>query len=198
MFNSSPTLKLLILLLLLATTLYGQVTDATLKGVVTDENSNTVIASIVAAKNESTGQVRSTTTGDSGEFSLSGLPAGLYTIYMQVPGFKTYEQKSLKLSVGQMTELNIKLIVGDVKEVVEITSKEGKGAISTEGRISDTFVKAEITELPLSQRDIFLLPKLNAGATAIPGAASSTKLTNSPVITVNGNREVTISFLMER
>ena len=42
--------------------------------------------------------------------------------------------------------------------------------------------------MPLPQRDVFALPKLSAGAVAIPGAANSTKLTNSPVITVNGNR----------
>ena len=35
---------------------------------------------------------------------------------------------------------------------------------------------------------MYALPKLSAGATFIPGAANSTKLTNSPVVTVNGNR----------
>ena len=58
----------------------------------------------------------------------------------------------------------------------------------TEGRLADNFGRAEIQALPLPQRDIFLLPKLSAGATFIPGAANSTKLSSSPVITVNGNR----------
>ena len=60
--------------------------------------------------------------------------------------------------------------------------------VAREGRLSDNFVASKIADLPLPQRDIFLLPKLSAGATAIAGSASSTKLSNSPVVTVNGNR----------
>ena len=61
-------------------------------------------------------------------------------------------------------------------------------AVSREGRLSDTFGRTEVQNLPLPQRDVFLLPRMSAGAAFIPGAANSTKLSSSPVITVNGNR----------
>ncbi|MBI3652763.1 MAG: TonB-dependent receptor [Acidobacteria bacterium] len=167
---------------------FAQLTESTLKGVVKDTAGNVIAASPVVAKNASTGQVRSTATDDNGAFFMAALPPGNYTIYVRVPGFKTFEQADLKLNVGQVTELNIKLEVGEVSEKVEITSSESKIPVATEGRLSDTFVQNQISNLPLPQRDVFLLPKLSAGATAIPGAASSTKLSNSPIITVNGNR----------
>jgi hypothetical protein len=182
------TLAAILFTALLPYTSFAQLTESTLKGVVKDAAGNIVAASPVVAKNLNTGQVRSTATDDNGAFFMAALPSGTYTVFVRVPGFKTFEQTDLKLNVGQTTELNIKLEVGEVSEKIEISSGESKVPVATEGRLSDTFVQSEITNLPLPQRDVFLLPKLSAGATAIPGAASSTKLSNSPIITVNGNR----------
>jgi hypothetical protein len=178
-----------VLLLLLTSFVTGaQLNEASLKGTVTDLSGSVIAGSTVVATNESTAQVRSTVTDESGSFFLGALTPGSYTITARAPGFKTLEQRNLKLNVGEMTGLSIRLEVGAIEETVEISAGEAVVRVSTEGRLTDTFINKEIGNLPLAQRDIFLLPKLSAGATAIPGAASSTKLTNSPVITVNGNR----------
>jgi hypothetical protein len=166
----------------------AQLTDATLKGTVSDRDDNVIASSPVVAKSELTGQVRSTATDDEGRFTIAALPPGLYTLFVQVPGFKTFEQKALKLNVGQTTEVQIKLEVGELAETVEVNSQETVTPVATDSRLSDTFSRKQIANLPLPQRDVFLLPKLSAGATFIPGAASSTKVSNSPVVTVNGNR----------
>ncbi len=75
-----------------------------------------------------------------------------------------------------------------MQESVEVTAGAVTVAVSREGRLSDTFGRTEVQNLPLPQRDVFLLPRMSAGAAFIPGAANSTKLSSSPVITVNGNR----------
>lgn len=182
------TLIGLFLFLLLPHAAIGQITEAALKGMVLDAAGNVLAASSVVARNDDTGQTRSAATDDDGRFLLAGLPSGSYTVLVRVAGFKTFEQAALKLSVGQTTEMRINLEVGGVEETVEVAGGESRLIVSSEARLSDTFGQRALTELPLPQRDIFLLPKLSAGATAIPGAASSTKVTNSPVITVNGNR----------
>ncbi|MGH9800975.1 MAG: carboxypeptidase regulatory-like domain-containing protein, partial [Blastocatellia bacterium] len=169
-------------------TVQAQFTEAALKGRVTDTQGNVVVASPVVARNDQTGQIRSTTTDDNGAYLLASLSPGNYTIFVRVAGFKTFEQRALKLSVGQTTELNIKLEVGDVTESVSVSAGAAQAAVSTEARLADNFGGKEINSLPLPQRDVFLLPKLSAGATFIAGSANSTKLTNSPVVTVNGNR----------
>ena len=165
----------------------AQFTESALKGRVTDKAGNVVVASPVVARNDQTGQIRTSTTDDNGAYLLAGLSPGNYTIFVRVAGFKTFEQRALKLSVGQTTELNIKLEVGDVTESVSINAGTAQ-TVSTEARLADNFAGSQINSLPLPQRDVFLLPKLSAGATAIAGSANSTKLTNSPVVTVNGNR----------
>lgn len=188
MVSFPNSLRILVLVVCSITFAKGQITESTLRGTVTDSVANVIVASAVVAQSDATGQIRTATTDNNGAFTLTALPPGSYTIFVRVPGFKTFEQRGLKLNVGQTTELNIKLEVGEVAATVQIGSEENITQVATEGRIASTFTQQDVVELPLSQRDAFLLPKLNAAATAIPGAASSTKLTNSPVITVNGNR----------
>lgn len=166
----------------------AQITESSLRGTVADSAGNVIAASAVVARNEATAQIRTTTTDDNGDFVFASLPSGIYTIFVRVPGFKTYELKNLKLKVGQTSALDIKLEIGEIQTTVRVGADEALNRVSNEGRVSDTFSRREVGELPLPQRDVFALSKLSAGATAIPGAANSTKLTNSPVVTVNGNR----------
>jgi hypothetical protein len=166
----------------------AQITEATLQGRMSDSGGEVIVSATVVASNNATGESRRATTDGGGNFRLASLPPGTYTIAVTVNGFASYHRSDLTLNVGRTTELNIKLEVGSVKETVTVTTGTDTVVVSREGRVADSFTQRETSELPLPQRDIFLLPKLSAGATAIPGAANSTKLSNSPVITVNGNR----------
>src|SRR6185312_3677540 len=177
------------LLALLSAPITGaQITEATLQGRVTDSAGQVVVSAPVIVCNDATGQIRQVNTDTSGSFTLASLAPGSYTVGVQVTGFRTYQQHAITLNVGRTTEIGIKLEVGLVQETVNVLAAAESESVSREGRIADTITQQSIAELPLPQRDIFLLPKLSAGATAIPGAANSTKLSNSPVITVNGNR----------
>jgi len=166
----------------------GQITESTLQGRVTDPSAGVVVGAPVIARNAATGLTRTVNTGMDGTYTLASLAPGNYTIFVTVSGFKSFGRQDLTLNIGRTTQLDIKLEVGEVSETVTVVAGSEALAVSREGRIADSFNQKQTTDLPLPQRDIFLLPKLSAGATAIPGAASSTKLSNSPVITVNGNR----------
>jgi hypothetical protein len=177
-----------ILCSLVSMTCPAQVTEATLKLSVSDEQGNSVNGSAVEIVNEETGVRRSAATDGNGEVTLAGLPPGGYTVSVKAAGFKTFQQKNLRLSVGQTAEFRIQLAVGEVQEIVSVEASAAQLQISTEGRVSDTLDQRKVSELPIPQRDVFALTKLSAGATLIPSAATSTKLTSSPVVTVNGNR----------
>jgi len=145
-FNKIASL-ILLLLFLVPVSAIAQITEAVLRGTVTDTAGNVVVASPVVARSDDTGQIRTATTDDSGAFTLAGLPSGSYTIFVRVAGFKTFEQRALKLSVGQTTEIQIKLEVGEVQELVEISGGESRTLVSTEARLSDTFEQLAVTEL---------------------------------------------------
>ncbi len=166
----------------------AQLTDASIKGLIVDLAGQGIPIATITARHEENGLTRTTQADRTGAFLLAALPPGPYSLSAASPGFRPVAQSGLRLTVGQTVELTIRLTVVELQESIAVTADAVRVAASTEGRVSDTFGRAEIHELPLPQRDIFLLPKLSAGATFIPGAANSTKLSSSPVITVNGNR----------
>ncbi len=182
---------------LLVTSLSAQLTEATLKGVVTDAGGKLITGSPVEAKNEDTGQTRSGATDDRGAFVMPELPPGAYTVSVSAPGFKVFRQKDLQLKVGQTTELNVRLEVGGANEVVLVSADQAKVAVASDARLSDTIAQDQLNDLPVPQRDITGLTRLSAGAAAVPGNASSTKLSNSPVVTVNGNRYRGNNFVLD-
>jgi hypothetical protein len=166
----------------------SQVTEATLKLSVLDPQNQAVAGANAEIVNDGTGVKRAAVADNNGQATIAGLSSGSYTVTLRSPGFKMFQQKNLKLSVGQSLELDIQMTVGDLQEVVNVEALAGQLQISTEGRVSDALDQRKVSELPIPQRDVFAVTKLSAGATLIPGAANSTKLTSSPVVTVNGNR----------
>ena len=177
-----------VLLVLCATSAAAQVTDATVKGRVVDASGDILPGAVVTARHADTGIRRETTSDGAGTFLLAGLTPGVYSLGASVAGFRPFAKDGLRLTVGETADVTITLGLANVQESVEVTAGAVSVAVSREGRLSDTFGRTEVQNLPLPQRDVFLLPRMSAGATFIPGAANSTKLSSSPVITVNGNR----------
>jgi hypothetical protein len=172
----------------LASPAVAQVTDATVKGRVVDASGDILPGAVVTARHADTGARREATSDGTGTFLLAGLTPGLYTLGANVSGFRPFHKDGLRLTVGETADVTITLGLANVQESVEVTAGMVTVAVSREGRLADTFGRAEVQNLPLPQRDVFLLPRMSVGAAFIPGTANSTKLTSSPVITVNGNR----------
>jgi hypothetical protein len=166
----------------------AQLTQATLKVAVNDTDGGAIPGATIVATHVQTGQVREGTSGAHGDFLLPGLAPGAYSLEVAMSGFQSFSQSNVRLTVGTTTDVTVTLAVASLTERVEVTASTAQVEANAEARIADSFNRNEIHGLPLPQRDVFLLPKLSAGATAIPGAANSTKLSSSPVITVNGNR----------
>ncbi len=82
---------------------YGQadVSSATVKGTVTDQQGAAVAGATVTAKNVDQGTTRSDTTNADGEFQILALRPGLYEINVQAQGFAQYLIKDAQLTVGQ-------------------------------------------------------------------------------------------------
>src|SRR5262245_39691094 len=95
--------RLLLSLVILAAgaQLDAQVTTATFVGLVHDGTGAVVPGATVIATNEGTGVPRETTTDERGEFVLSALPNGTYSINIQLTGFKSYTNKGIALGSGQ-------------------------------------------------------------------------------------------------
>ena len=69
---------------------HGQVTTATLYGVVQDTSGAILPGVSVTVAHQGTNLTRETVSDDRGEFALPALPAGPYAIRIELSGFKTY------------------------------------------------------------------------------------------------------------
>src|SRR5262245_48214924 len=81
--------------------LEAQVTTATLYGVVRDVTGAVLPGASVSATNQGNNISRDSVTDERGEFALPALPAGSYTLKLELPGFKTYNSAGLQLGAGQ-------------------------------------------------------------------------------------------------
>src|SRR5262249_30126137 len=99
----------------------GQVTTATLYGVVHDSSGAVLPGVNVTVTHDGTNVVREAVSDERGEFVLPALPAGPYAIKIELAGFKTYESRGLTLSAGQTVRQNYSLEVGSVTEKITVT-----------------------------------------------------------------------------
>src|SRR4051812_48383728 len=75
--------------------------QTSVSGVVTDESKSVVPGVTITATSASTGRQFIDTTSEKGEYRLEGLPAGLYNVTADLPGFAPTLLKDLDLLVGQ-------------------------------------------------------------------------------------------------
>ena len=195
----SAWLAMASLLMLLATSapvLMGQSAGTSaLAGVVTDPSGASVPNVMVTLTSNATGQTRTATTGADGTYRFTLLPPGTYHVSFSASGFKTSEVGSVTLNVTETPELNKTLEVGQQAEqvTVEATAETLQTQSSTLGTVAGT---AEVTGLPLSNRNYTQILSLSAGANAaVNDARSLGKGTQD--MSVNGNSPGSNNFQMD-
>ena len=151
-----------IVVLLVASLSYAQVSTSSIMGSVVDADGLIVVGAKVAAKNEATGVGYDTTTTSAGDYTLSGLPPGSYTITVTHSGFKTFTSVHNVLTVGTPLVVDAKLQLGQMSEVVQVEASYAKIETSN-AMVSDVVTHKEVTELPLNGRNPLNLVTLEPG-----------------------------------
>jgi hypothetical protein len=77
----------------------------------------------ISVVNTATGETRSTTTKDSGEYRITDLSPGVYTVIVTAAGFETYKANQVPVAVGSISDVAPKLTVGNVTQTVEVTDE---------------------------------------------------------------------------
>src|SRR5262249_30770129 len=106
--------------LLFAGSAPGQVTTATLYGIGRDQTRLFLPGASVTAIHEGTGATRTAVTNEAGEFALTALSSGPYTIKIELQGFKTQISRGIQLGSGQVARQTFDLELGAVAETVTV------------------------------------------------------------------------------
>ncbi len=162
MRHSQKVLLSAVLLLALSVSAHAQVTTATLVGLVRDTSNAVIPGATVVATNEGTGVTREGVSDSNGEFVFSALPAGAYTVKIELTGFKTLQNQGMQLGAGQTVRQSFTLEVGTLAETVTVAGEAP--LIETAASLqSDTLGAQDVTELPVNRRNLTNLMSLTAG-----------------------------------
>ncbi len=143
---------LIVLTALMAGVALAQVQNGAVTGTLTDETGAVLPHATVKALNEATGTHYMATTTSSGQYTFPGLPIGLYTLSVQVPGFKSEVRTHVPVEVGQRQAVNFTLSVGNTVQTVQVTST--LPALQTESASPGlVVVNRYVQDLPLSTRN---------------------------------------------
>jgi hypothetical protein len=169
-------LGLLTILLFVQWTAQAQ-TKGAIAGVVTDTNGAVVPNATVKVGGEA-GQEYTAVSGENGTYRIPGVGNGLYTVTVTAPGFKTSVTTNVKVDVGLPTTVDTSLEVGDVQQIVEVTS--GAEVLQTQtATVGTTVTGRQITETPIASRDALDLVGLMPG-TATVGAPRRSSINGLP------------------
>ena len=140
-------------LLVRADSLAAQATSG-LTGVVTDASGAVVVGANVKLENPDTAFAADTTTNRQGEYQfLHVAPAAHYRLTVTKENFRITSLADLGIGVGVTETRDVKLLIGNATETVEVTAG-GEGSVNTiDASIGNVITSQQVAELPSLFRD---------------------------------------------
>ncbi len=140
----------------------AQITTTTIVGTVTDATGAAVPNAQVTATNASTNFSRAAATNSQGEYRIDFLPVGSYSVAVAAEGFKHFVRDGVVLEVNVTARVDASLQVGAINETVTVT---GSAPLlnADNAQIGRTVDTAEITDLPIVNRNVYTLLNLTPG-----------------------------------
>jgi hypothetical protein len=129
-------------------TSFAQSGRGTLTGSVRDANGAVVQGAVLTLTGANTGSRYEAKTNEEGLFTFPELQPGTYSLEAISPGFESYTQNGITVSVGSTATVNVAMHVGATTENVTVTSDASQ--LQTESSdIGTTVSTALIQDLPL-------------------------------------------------
>ncbi len=183
--------------------LQAQVDTATVVGAVQDSSGAVVPGASVTATEVNTNTKTSTRTDTAGNYVLTPLRIGTYSVAVEAQGFKKETRGGIVLQVQDRVRVDFALQVGALTEAVNIEAEVP--VVQTESSsLGDVIGSRQITDLPLNGRDYTQLATLTAGVVKITenggGINGSTSASNGNAggaFAVNGTRGNLNNFMLD-
>ena len=182
------------ILQLTALVAFAQEHRASIRGVVIDPALHGISNVQVRVSREDTGESRNVRTDEGGRFSVPELPAGVYRVNVEQPGFGPFVARA-ELTMNQEFWLQVPLQIGSVLQAVEVTAPFVP--VDRDTPAVHTFIdERTITELPLDGRNFLELALLAPGTVPPPQGSASTGRGDF-ALSINGAREDFNGFLLD-
>src|SRR5262245_23496165 len=153
--------------LVLAALLPGQTVSTEILGLVTDNSGAVLPNATVRARRIATGDVRTTSSNDTGNYVFPLLEIGEYEVTCLATGFRTEVRTGIELQLQQKFRIDFRMQVGEQVERIEVSA--AASLLRTEDATLGSVIEHKrIVELPLNGRNFGQL------ATLMPGVVFGT------------------------
>lgn len=141
-------------------------TFGNISGHVTDSTSAVIPGATVTLTNVGTTGVRTTVTTDSGDYTFTAVPVGVYNVQATHQGFKTASSNNVTLQIQQSLRLDFVLEVGAVTDSIEVSASAA--LLQAENASIGTVVENKaVNELPLNGRNFLGLVALSSNVNTL-------------------------------
>ena len=150
------------LCLTLAALLAAQDFRAILNGRISDTSGGSVVGARVALTNLETGIVTASATNATGNYTLTSLPPGRYSLAVEFTGFKKFVREGLTLEVQARPQIDVTLEPGDLQSTISVTAEAPLLETNSASR-GGVITGRTLVDLPLNGRNAFALAALEPG-----------------------------------
>ncbi len=134
----------------------------TIRGTVTDAQGALATNATVTVANKDTGVTRTVTTGADGEYQISTLNPGAYSVEVTASGFAKLVTAEVDVSVGETVTFDARLKPGSTNTVVEVTGNSSPLIDTAQTQQANTIDTRQQVNLPNLSRNfaqqLFTLP----------------------------------------
>lgn len=174
---------------------WAQRSTGDIEGTTVDSTGASIPNVRVTISDQATGFSRTAATDATGYFQVLDLQPSNYTVTAQVSGFRLTKLTNVVVRLGSSTPVAIKMEVGEVKEVVEVSASEvavDTSSTQVEGVISTR----QIEQLAIIGRNVMDLAQLEPGVQIRDGGDVDPTKNNFSVVSVQGRggRETQIQW----
>jgi hypothetical protein len=178
----------LILGLLCSVSAFAQITSQTgaVRVLVTDPQGAAVAGAKVNLSSAISAEVTKETIGD-GSVVFPLVTPGTYKVTVEAPNFTRAVLNNVDVAVTAVTNLNIKLELGQVSTEVQVSADVAQTVNTTNATLGEVLTGDVLHNLPLATRNFTFLLALNAGTAApLPDATQAGR--GTAVVFVDGQR----------
>ncbi|PYX16543.1 MAG: hypothetical protein DMG84_07090 [Acidobacteria bacterium] len=177
----------------------GQAVYGSIFGTVTDQTGAVLPNVHLVLTSLERGAKLETLSNATGNYEISHLLPGQYSLKAEASGFKISEITGLPVHVDQATRVDLRLRVGGSSETIEVSAKDVPLLKTDRADVSITFDQRVILDVPLAVKGNFTALELLAPGTSILGwqHASSENPQGSIQINVNGQNWSQTSYQLD-
>jgi hypothetical protein len=191
--RTSHLTRLLLCFCFVTLSLNAQSTTGAIVGTVTDPSGGIIAGATVTITNMGTNIAVKTTTDASGEYVVTPLEVGKYSVAVEATGFKRSIRSDIQVNVQDRVRVDARLEVGQASETVEVqaTAPVLETDTSYLGEVVDS---QRIVDLPLNGRFFTRLAVLTAGTAPTPAGARDE---NTGGFSANGVRPYQNNYILD-